>query len=130
MVFPHYSITFSLLFLSFYCLITSTTPQHQTVFVEIRNDLPKKTDVQLELDCDHGSSFDLKLGDDYNRTITTVDQDLECTAAWSPLFTTWDVYKAKRYKGFQTVYWSVRNDGFYRSFDGSQWKFVEQWYTE
>ncbi|KAG4971274.1 hypothetical protein AAZX31_13G200100 [Glycine max] len=134
MVFPHPFFTFFLLFLSLYCLSTSTlnarpySHKPHTV-VDILNDLPNNPKVQLELRCDEGSSFYLKLGHRHNHTLTA-DQDSECTAMWLPWFTTWDAYHAVRDKGHHSVYWSVRKDGFYHSWDGSNWKLLEDWYSE
>ncbi|RDX79560.1 hypothetical protein CR513_39997, partial [Mucuna pruriens] len=126
MAFP--SPFFLLLLLSFYCVSTSTLASSHTV-VDIRNDLPHKTEVQLVLGCDKGSSFHLKPGHHHNRTLT-LNQDFECTATWLPWFTTWDAYHAERDKGHHTIYWSIRKDGFYHSWNGSKWKLQEDWYTE
>ncbi|KAL2341136.1 hypothetical protein Fmac_009076 [Flemingia macrophylla] len=128
MVFSYPFFTF-LLFLSF-CLNTSTLATPHTV-VAILNDLPKpnKTQVQLLLSCDKGSSFHLKPGHGHNVNLT-VDRDLECTATWWPWFTTWDVYHVSRDKGHHKVNWSVRKEGFYHSWDGSNWRLLEDWYTE
>jgi len=133
MGFRHPSFTFFLLFLSFYFLSMSTLARPQShspnTVVDIRNDLPNNTKDQLELRCGHSPFFVLKLGHHYNSTIP-VDQDFECIAASSRWFTTWDVYHVKRDKGYQTVYWSVRNNGFYHSWDGSTWKLLEKWYSD
>ena len=133
MAFHHPFFTFFLLFQSFYFLNTSTLARPQShrpnTVVYIRNDLPNNTKEQLELGCDKSPFFYLKLGQHHNNTIT-VDQDSKCTAEWLPWFTTWDVYHAKRDKGYQTVYWSVRKHGFYHSWGGSNWKLLEKWYTE
>lgn len=129
----HPFFTLFLLFLIFYCPSTSTIARLHShrphPLVDIRNDLPNKTNVQLILSCDKGSSFHLKPSHHHNCTLT-VDQDFECTAMWSPWFTTWDAYHAKRDKGHHIVYWSVRKDGFYHSWDGSKWKLLEDWNTE
>lgn len=133
MGFLHPFFAFFLLFLSFYFLSTSTLAWPQShgpnTVVDIRNDLPINTKVQLELGCDKSPFIYLKLFHHHNSTITE-DQDSKCTAEWLPSFTTWDVYHAKRDKGHQTVYWSIRKDGFYHSWDGSNWKLLEKWYTE
>lgn len=132
MPFPHcFFFTFFLLFLSFHFLITSALGRSQNVTIEIRNDLPTKTQVQLQLGCNKSSYFFLKLGHHYTiHNLNTEDQDFECSATWLPYFTEWEAYKAKRDKGHHTVYWSIRNYGFYQSFDGSKWMLVEPWYTE
>nr|KYP46854.1 hypothetical protein KK1_031557 [Cajanus cajan] len=112
---------------SFYCLSASTVGRSQTV-VDIRNDLPKKSQVQLQLRCGKGSSFNLKLG--AHSTLTVGAQDLACSFLWTPFFATLDVYQAQRDKGHRTVYWSVRQDGFYQSSDASNWKFVDRWFSD
>ncbi|KAK7412580.1 hypothetical protein VNO78_04053 [Psophocarpus tetragonolobus] len=123
MVVPHQ------LFIFFHLLLLSKSHARPQTFVDIRNDLPKNTKAQLELSCNKGSYFHLKLGDHLNSSLT-VDQDFECTAAWSRWFTTWDAYHAERDKDHHTVYWSVRKDGFYHTWDGSKWNLLEHWYTE
>ncbi|RDX67973.1 hypothetical protein CR513_53091, partial [Mucuna pruriens] len=109
MDFPHCFFTLFLLLVSFYCLSTSSLARSQTV-VDIRNDLPDKSEH-------------------YNHTVI-VDQDSECFASWGSLFTTWEAYQVNRDKGHQIIYWSVRKDGFYESWDGSKWNFIERWYSE
>lgn len=132
MAFRDCSFTFFLVFLSFCFLSMLSTlawAHVPHIVVDIRNDLPHDTLDQLSLRCGRGSSFTLKLGDHYNQTLPT-DQDFECTAIWSRWFTTWNAYEAKSYKGQDTVYWLVKKDGFYRSWDGSKWELVEHWYTD
>ncbi|KAH1146391.1 hypothetical protein GmHk_15G043251 [Glycine max] len=65
-------------------------------------------------------------------TTTALSQWIKISNAllWLPWFTTWDAYHALRDKGYHPVYWSVRKDGFYHSWDGSKWKLLEDWYTE
>ncbi|KAK7303118.1 hypothetical protein RJT34_14019 [Clitoria ternatea] len=125
MVFPHCLFTLFLLFLSFYCRSTPTLAGHATL-VDIRNDLP--SNPPLKLQCGEGS-FDLKAGQHYNRTLPA-DQGFGCTAVWTPWFSSWDAYDVKRDKGHSTVYWSLKKDGFYLSFDGSKWKFIDYWQTD
>nr|KYP46853.1 hypothetical protein KK1_031556 [Cajanus cajan] len=48
---------------------------------------------------------------------------------WTPFFTI-HVYQTQRDKGHPTVYWSVRKDGFYLSWDASNWNLVEPWYSD
>ena len=127
--------TFFLVFflISICFLSTSTLARPHThrpnIMVDLLNDLPNNTHEPLELSCDQGSSAYLKQGDHYNLTLK-VDRDSECTATWWRWFTTWDAYEAKRDKGHDNVYWLVKKDGFYHSWDGSKWKLVEYWYTE
>ncbi|KAK7245673.1 hypothetical protein RIF29_40521 [Crotalaria pallida] len=125
----HYSFTLFHVFFYFLIMSTLAWPHMPHAVVDIRNDLPNNTAEQLTLRCGEDSSFNLKLGDHHNRTLT-MDQDLECTAVWSRWFTTWNAYEAKRYQGQDTVFWLVRKDGFYRSWDGSKWKRVGYWYTD
>ena len=116
--------------LSFINIPTNARPQkEETVVVDIRNALPNNTQMAtLKLRCG-GASLDLKLGDHYNES-AKMDQSLGCTAVWMPWFTSWDAFEAKRDKGHHYIYWLVKKDGFYHSWDKSLWKKVEEWYTE
>ncbi|KAL2341133.1 hypothetical protein Fmac_009073 [Flemingia macrophylla] len=108
--------------LSFFCYATA-----QTVVVDISNDLPKTSNAALVISCDKGSSFTLRLGLHSKRTVV---QDSECTLTWTPVFATVDDYQTQRDNGHPTVYWSVRIDGFYQSYDASNWKFVQPWNSD
>ncbi|KAK7395660.1 hypothetical protein VNO78_16225 [Psophocarpus tetragonolobus] len=118
-----------LLITFFQLLLLSTSLARSQTFVDLRNDLPNNTKAQLNLRCGKGSDFYLKLGDHLNNSLT-LDQDFVCNAAWSRWFTTWDAYHAERDKDHHIVYWSVRKDGFYHSWDGSKWNLLEGWHTE
>ncbi|CAL0301242.1 unnamed protein product [Lupinus luteus] len=117
--------TFSLLFLSYF-LIMSTLAK--SIVVDIQNNLPKDAPEQLKIRCGEDPWFDLKVGDHYNRTPST-DQVFECHAVWGRWFTTWSAYDTNQSKGHSTVYWLVKKDGFYRSWEGSKWTLTEKWYT-
>ncbi|KAE9594594.1 hypothetical protein Lal_00037462 [Lupinus albus] len=119
--------TFSLLFFSYF-LIMSTLAQSKVV-VDITNNLPNDTPDQLKFRCGGEAWNNLKVGDHYKGTPST-DQDFECSAVWGRWLSTWSAYETKAYKGHDTVYWSVRKDGFYRSWEGSNWSLIQKWDTE
>lgn len=123
--------TFFTLFFSFYVLISKSFAIQNTVVFDIRNDLPSNNLGGLAVGCNKSDyTCHINVGDHYNRTFQ-VGQSWECNAAWSRYFTFgWEVYQEKRDKGHPTIYWSVREDGFYHSLDASHWKLLAQWYSE
>ncbi|KAK7331365.1 hypothetical protein VNO77_25588 [Canavalia gladiata] len=114
-------VVFSLLFV---CLVVDG----REIVVDIKNDLPIKTGTLLQVRCGEGFS-NLPPGNHLKQSVSA-DKNLSCTATWMQLFNSWDAFLAKTDQSHNTVFWSIRKDGFYRSFDGKDFKFVERWGTE
>ena len=115
---------------SFINLPTNVRSQKtEMVVVDIQNALPNNTQTAaLTLWCG-GASLVLKLGDHHTESVK-MDQSLGCTALWLPFFTSWDAFEVSRDKGHQNIYWLVKKDGFYHSWDKSSWKKLEEWRSE
>lgn len=123
-------LTFFALFFFVYSLSTTTTlASPKPVIFDIRNDLPNNVAGDLALRCGQDATSHPKIGEHYKRSFK-VDQSLECNAQWTRFFLTWDGYQEKRDGGHSTIYWSVRKDGFYHSFDASNWIRLETWETD
>ncbi|KAI4346073.1 hypothetical protein L6164_013155 [Bauhinia variegata] len=123
-------VTFFLVFfaVSFTTAPAVARPHSPEIAINIRNDLPSNTQ-QITLACDNTDSFHLKVGKEFNSSVK-VHQSIECSATWFQWFSSWDAYEPRRDKGHGSVYWLVKNDGFYISWDKIEWKKVEHWYTD
>ncbi|OIV95771.1 hypothetical protein TanjilG_20221 [Lupinus angustifolius] len=119
--------TFSLVFLSYF-LIMSTLAKSNVV-LDIENNLPNDKPGLFKFRCGGDDWFNLRFGDHYIRT-APADPDYECNAIWGRWFTIWKAYDTNEFKGHDKVYWLVKEDGFYRSWEGSNWTHDGNWYTE
>jgi hypothetical protein len=118
-------------FFAFNFLSTTTTlASPHTVVLDIRNDLPNNGLGDLAIECNHLNISHIKVGVHYNQTFQLNEISLECYALWSTYFLSWDGFQEKRDGGHSIIYWSVRKDGFYHSFDASNYKLLEMWETE
>ncbi|KAK7331364.1 hypothetical protein VNO77_25587 [Canavalia gladiata] len=121
MAFHDCIVVFSLLFL---CLVVDG----REIVVDIETDLRSQTGTQLKIDCGKGFS-NLTTGNHLKQSVSA-EQDLTCTAEWTLFFNTWDAFVSKKDQSHNTIFWSIRKDGFYRSFDGKDFKLVDYWSSE
>ncbi|KAI4346065.1 hypothetical protein L6164_013147 [Bauhinia variegata] len=121
-------------FLVFFAVCFISTPtfplsHRQEIAINIRNALPSNTEQPITLVWDNTDSFHLKTGKDFNSSVK-VNQSIECTAVWLQWFASWDAYEPQRDKGHDSVYWLVKKNGFFISWDKTKWKKVEDWGTD
>ncbi|KAJ6388157.1 hypothetical protein OIU77_026683 [Salix suchowensis] len=50
-----------------------------------------------------------------------------CAAQWQRYIESWNGYELPRDENHGTVYWLVKKDGFYRSWDKASWELENPW---
>jgi hypothetical protein len=115
-------------------IISAIASGAQLPVVHVTNALPVKSEpVKVECTSEHTNTHlgihTLNVGDDYQWTV--VENALHyCQAEWGRWFASWHAFEPDRDVSHGTVYWLVKNDGFYLSWDNSSWVRQETWQTD
>ncbi|CAL0320639.1 unnamed protein product [Lupinus luteus] len=117
----------SLLLLVLVCLNTSPNLQAVAInilSIQIRNDLPPGSQFYFISSFQKDKTF-LQPGQTFNRLANFEARD--CTMVFGSVCARLFLYDPKIDAGHNGVYWSVRKDGVYRSWDNSKWDKRANW---
>lgn len=121
---------------SFLFLVLSGTLIATTAFgapvVHIISALPKNSDpaqVQCSATNTNLGVHLLKVGEDYSWTAEANVVNY-CQAQWGRFIASWHAFEPTRDASHGTVYWLVKEDGFSRSWDNTNWVKAQAWETE
>jgi hypothetical protein len=126
-----------LLFFNFALCVLSARPIEDEAeqilpTVQIINSLPPNS-PPLNVSC---SSKNIKLGarsfsvgEAYEFKVKGKDI-YSCAAQWQRYFESWHGFEPPRDENHGAVYWLVKKDGFYRSWDKASWVLEDPWETE
>lgn len=122
-------------------LSTSTTTtfvkhdnyDHHLPIVHVTRDLPKNSPT-MEVVCkfNNGQSLGvqkLKAGDDYTWNVK-LRVVYYCQAIWGNRVSSWHAYQPRRDANHGRVFWLVKENGFFLSWDKSNWVKRSEWETE
>lgn len=127
-----------LLFFNFaLCVLISARPVEDEAeqilpTVQIINSLPANS-PPLNVSCSSkniilgGRSF--SAGEAYEFKVKGKDV-YSCAAQWQRYFESWQGFERPRDENHGAVYWLVKKDGFYRSWDKASWVLEDPWETE
>ena len=73
--------------------------------------------------------YTLKVGEDFQWDVTLNTLNYG-RALWGRVFASWHAFQPRRDVSHGTVYWQIRQDGFFLSWDNSSWVKREMWETE
>ena len=73
--------------------------------------------------------YTLYVGDDYQWNVTHKSLHY-CEALWERRFASWHAFQPRRDVSHGTVYWLVKHNGFFLSWNNSSWVRKESWQTE
>ncbi|KAG6668903.1 hypothetical protein I3843_01G197200 [Carya illinoinensis] len=115
--------------------IASAVKDNNLTVVHVMNSLPKSSPYPLKIQCKsknmqvrHGEEV-LKVGDDYRWTVEK-NEIYYCQAVWFRFFASWHAFQPQRDLSNETVYWLIKDNGFFHSWDNSSWVRKETWQTE
>lgn len=93
------------------------------------NSEPVKVECTSQRTNTHLGIHTLNVGDDYQ--LTVVENALHyCQAIWGRWFASWHAFQPRRDVSHGAVYWRLKDDGFYLSWDNSSWVRKETWQTD
>lgn len=93
------------------------------------NSEPVKIECSSQRTSKHLGQHTLKAGDVYE--FTAVENDLHfCEAERGNYFASWHALEPSRDGTHKDIYWQVKDDGFYLSWDNSHWSRKEVWETD
>ena len=114
-----------LLFLAFCCIYPiAVAIEAITVTIHIIIDLPPSSGI-TKTDC-IGEEWKLKPGEHF-RITRWPDRQYICKAENGSKKGSWLAFDPHRNLLHEDVFWSVREDGFYFSYDQSNWKKINGW---
>lgn len=107
-----------------------------TSTVHVINGLPKKSD-SVNVHCNSKYTdlgmYTLNEGEEY-KWVAEKQAEYFCEAIWGPrFFASWHAFQPKRdlvHSGGASVFWLVKKDGFFLSWDNSTWVKKSTWETE
>ncbi|KAL9369828.1 hypothetical protein Peur_041027 [Populus x canadensis] len=118
------------------CLLSTATAdehnEHRLPFVQVINALPKNS-KPMQVSC---STKNIDVG---KRSLVNgevfkwraAQRKLHsCGALWERLFASWHAFQPRRDENHETVYWMVKEDGFFISWDKANWVRKYRWETE
>lgn len=114
--------------------IASAVKDNNFTVVHVMNGLPKSS-YPLKIQCESKNMHDrlgeqvLKVGDDYKWTVEK-NEIYYCQALWFRFFASWHAFQPQRDLLNETVFWVVKDNGFFHSWDNSSWVRKETWQTE
>lgn len=87
--------------------------------------------VQIKCKINGAISADLTLksGQDFQFT-TNVKGKYNCEASWGRYIAAFDAFEPTRDKGHSIIYWWIKEDGFYLSWNKIDWKLIVEWESE
>ncbi|KAL5781511.1 hypothetical protein ACOSP7_006540 [Xanthoceras sorbifolium] len=101
--------------------------------VHVRNGLPVKSGA-MRIECSfHGKSLgihDLGVGEDYSWTVEEEKALYFCKAIWGTKMGSFHAFQPRRDANHATVFWLVKQNGFFLSWDNSTWIQRSPWDTE
>ncbi|CAK7346262.1 unnamed protein product [Dovyalis caffra] len=105
--------------------------QHLPI-VQVINSLPPNSQT-LQVSCD---TENIDLGEHTLSVGQVYEWKVEkksiyyCAAQWKLYFASWHAFELPRDENREMVYWAVRKDGFYLSWDKTKWVRNSTWETE
>ncbi|KAL4600138.1 hypothetical protein ACB092_11G176400 [Castanea dentata] len=71
----------------------------------------------------------LKTNQDYKWNITK-NEITYSFAVWGNLIAEWYAFEPSSDAGHETIFWSIRKEGIFHSFDNSKWELKAEWFRE
>ncbi|KAK2643873.1 hypothetical protein Ddye_019068 [Dipteronia dyeriana] len=93
--------------------------------VHVRNGLPEEEEPKaMQLDCSSEDKIeiyqDLAVGDEYSWSVK-VKEIYSCGSIWGNYVGSWDAFQPSRDANHTSVFWLVKRNGFFLSWDNSTW---------
>ncbi|KAM6544761.1 hypothetical protein CsatB_025497 [Cannabis sativa] len=129
---------FFLLSISLKSTLTFGAQKPNTVYIITTNNLPKNNTnpdefkIQISNSKQSLSKLEttLKWGGNYNFVVSESTSTYYLEALWGNVMASVNVFKPNRDIGHQSVFWLIKPNGFYLSWDNSTWVQKGVWETE
>ncbi|KDP27635.1 hypothetical protein JCGZ_19640 [Jatropha curcas] len=118
----------------FFATSTSIIDNHrdEATTVYIINGLPKSSET-MQVRCSSKSTSpdprSLDAGEEYNWTVKEKGM-YKCYSVWREFFQVWHAFQPRRDRNYREVFWVVKEDGFYLSWNNSSWVRKAIWESE
>lgn len=116
-----------------FVFITSSFKIGSSIEVHVMNALPKGS-APMEIRCNSRSTNldakQLKSGDDYRWIVQKERATYLCAALWVNKIASWHGFQPRRDANQKSVFWLVKENGFFLGFDNSSWVKKSTWESE
>ncbi|OAY28195.1 hypothetical protein MANES_15G049200v8 [Manihot esculenta] len=115
-------------------LLAAATKAHGDTIVHVLNGLPKGSQALQNDFKSNDTSIPIirkimGAGEEYHWKVEG-GVEYTCFSVWTSNFQKWTVFEPRRDQNHADVFWVVKEDGFYRSWDNKTWVKKAEWESE